>query len=150
MLAGVGKTNTDRGILYIGIDNGQNYCVGFWGYPINNGVTWPLNTYHVLAATYAPTGTKTNLYCDGKRIITDNTSSTANIDATGGVAVGCIYDPGDGYWQYQWNGSTDFAIVYSRTLTPEEVRSISNNPWQIYEPETVWLKSGQIIAWIGV
>jgi hypothetical protein len=35
-------------------------------------------------------------------------------------------------------GGYSFAMVFSRALSPEEIKSISENPWQIYEPETVY------------
>lgn len=34
------------------------------------------------------------------------------------------------------------ALYFNRALSPAEVASLSANPWQIYEPETVWIEVG--------
>ena len=36
----------------------------------------------------------------------------------------------------------EFAYFYETDLTPQQIASLSANPWQIYEPEVVWVDAG--------
>jgi hypothetical protein len=38
--------------------------------------------------------------------------------------------------------SLSIALIYNNTLSPLQVASLSANPWQIYDPETVWIEIG--------
>jgi hypothetical protein len=37
-----------------------------------------------------------------------------------------------------WAGETSLGLYYNYELTPEQVRLLSENPWQIFEPEITW------------
>lgn len=37
------------------------------------------------------------------------------------------------------NGAVSLVLVFSRALYPSEIKSISDNPWQIFEPEEQWI-----------
>ena len=42
---------------------------------------------------------------------------------------------------YSWLGGLNLALVYDRALSDAEIKSLSDNPWQIFEPELqrVWV-----------
>lgn len=42
--------------------------------------------------------------------------------------------------------SQDFALLFNRELSPAEISSLSANPWQIYEPEIMWVNVGGVVA----
>lgn len=40
------------------------------------------------------------------------------------------------------SGDAYFIFIFSRALSPAEIASLSANPWQVYEPEVVWVEVG--------
>jgi hypothetical protein len=55
------------------------------------------------------------------------------------ITIGALARPARGDY---FDGTIDYCLLYSRALTDVEVVSISYNPWQIYEPETIWINVG--------
>lgn len=76
-------------------------------------------------------------YIDGVVSGAEVGSGTWTTSSEDNVYLGC-----NGVTYRQWGQPIGFIIVYSRAITPSEVSFISANPWQIYEPETVWVEVG--------
>ena len=48
---------------------------------------------------------------------------------------------------YSVNPNIEFILLYpDRALTSDQVISLTRNPWQIFEPETVWISTGPSVA----
>ena len=62
-------------------------------------------------------------------------SATFAAKSTIGGGIGCLPNLGD----YSFGGSIHFVALYRRALGAEQVAALAANPWQIYEPETVWI-----------
>jgi hypothetical protein len=40
----------------------------------------------------------------------------------------------------------ELSLIYNIAISPDQVKSLSDNPWQIYEPETVWINVGAAVS----
>lgn len=86
---------------------------------------------------------------DGSNIVSGNGNITATTAFTGTLqtfttiplSIGCSLN----------NGAVDSSAAgfthkwlyfYDVALTPQQTTSLSENPWQIYEPETIWINVG--------
>lgn len=90
---------------------------------------------YVFGLTYD--GAQLGLYVDGYEDATPLAktgamANTANTLYLFSDSAGTVSHSGVGQWSYR----------YSRALSPPEIASLSANPWQIYEPEIVWVESG--------
>ena len=71
---------------------------------------------------------------------TFGSGSTAFTNASNQMIIGS--DAGDSL--ASWNGKIDLVSGWSRALSDAEVKSLSDNPWQIFEPEVqrIWVGDG--------
>jgi hypothetical protein len=114
----------------------------------NIGASGTLPTGVNVALSIVRRGGIVTLLKDG--IFNSSNSLTGNVTATGLTRVGCSsHNSAEG-----WVGSIKYIYLYARAITNEESISLKENPWQIYEPETVWVNitTGQVIncAWFGI
>ena len=75
-----------------------------------------------------------SLYIDGKLVSNVATTCELVSEPTYRYSIGSDGGTRLGGYEVSCN------FVYKRTLSPNEVKSISENPWQIYEPEIVWIE----------
>lgn len=95
-----------------------------------------MNSNITLCGTYGPAGS--NGYVNGL-LVGNNPHTFVTPTAIDNVGIG-RYVGGDGWQSSQ---VTDIVCVFGLELTPPQIKSISANPWQIYEPETVWVEVGE-------
>lgn len=94
---------------------------------------------HFYAATKA--GTSHSVFVDNLRSTgTFGSGSTAFTDASNQMRIGS--DQGDA--QASWNGFIDVVMGWSRALSDAEIKSLSDNPWQIFAPQArqIWVPTG--------
>lgn len=83
----------------------------------------------VAALSYSVAGSLYTGCMDGK-IVGSGAGNTDNL--ADNIYVGSGYNSSTG-------GDYDLLLIYARTLTRDELAAITINPWQVYEPETVWV-----------
>lgn len=99
----------------------------------SSGVVLPLNTPTTIAFISIP-GWK-SLYINGR--LDGGSSSTASgviRPQTEPIAFLGRYNSTADY-----AGGIQYFLIYNRALSPAEIASISANPWQVFEPELLWV-----------
>lgn len=89
------------------------------------------------------------VYTDLNGIIFNGTTGQSQSIATGsqsaanmvGFSLGATTKSGPVYNDF-FPGMIIWLVYYNRPLSIQERESISANPWQIYEPETIWITVG--------
>jgi len=75
-------------------------------------------------------------YLNGKLIGNSNNVTIPALSTDKGLTIGASYED----IRYYSDTLIDNTLIYNRILSPQEIASLSANPWQIYEPEIVWVK----------
>jgi hypothetical protein len=100
-----------------------------------------------VAFAYYPVGsTASKIYVNGINRTSSVTAGSGGPEGNTGKNIGC---QGGNLYSNILNGVIKIASRYDRVLSEAEVKSISENPWQIYEPETIWVtveEAGQGIS----
>ena len=91
------------------------------------------NTWITLASVMK--STTGSLYRDGKFL----SSTVGSISVAGNVAWNVSLLGGSGR---NITGSVGYIYLFNRALSPAEIAALSANPWQIYEPEIMWVDLG--------
>jgi hypothetical protein len=118
--------------------------IAFSGYAYSlDSISVP-NVVDGLKHTYVFTrlGATWNVYVDGKHLWEESKTATSYLHPTQSFSINGLkyFESSRSIGkQYYWMG-------WNRYLTPLEIFSISVNPWQIYEPETVWINVGSASA----
>jgi len=121
------------GIRYQGVDYTVLWLAASGNYRVFNA---PLGYATRLNIIVIPGNSQSDVnssswYVDGKALSVSSTDSTSPQDSRDSLLKGII--------GLQWiNQRNDYLGIYNRVLTPDQVKSLSDNPWQIYEPETIW------------
>jgi hypothetical protein len=84
-----------------------------------------------------------HLYCNGKETtyITTTSASSISVDRATPLLIGNRTVGGRAF-----NGSMGFVGIFNRVLSQPEIQTLYSNPWQIYEPEIVWVDLGAGVA----
>lgn len=105
------------------------------GTDLNDPDPYPASGDHVFCGVYD--ASKMYLYRGG--VLKSSVIKTGSIQNLANVlAFGANSDLSGAAPNFLYN----FAYVWARVLASSEVSSLSANPWQIYEPETVWIEVG--------
>jgi hypothetical protein len=91
----------------------------------------------VVAGTISKLDFSAHLYKNGVAVSTGviNVSSGAFNDTSANV-------PAVSLSSYPFPGVINCLFVWNRILSPVEVASLSANPWQIYQPQVMWVNTG--------
>lgn len=95
----------------------------------------------VVSAVFDVSGKKQAAYVNSQKIL-EQTTSFANAKFTPLVSTGCSIGAVDYLPGYAFGGSIHFVWLYNTALSSEQVQSISENPWQVYQPRSRWVKVG--------
>jgi hypothetical protein len=125
------------------LNGGNNWGIrafingGVAGGVIFEGVQPSVGVPHTAAFSYS--GGVENLYRDGIRL-TGATGLPAVASTTGPTQVGIRSYSGS---RSPMNGYISLSLIYNRALSDAEVKSLSNNPWQIFTPisSPIWVTS---------
>ena len=97
-----------------------------------------INTFYTHVITNSVKANQQTMFCNGvlQGVATFSYNSLAyDTFQPAGCNSGSITGWG-------WNGFTKYTYLYNRALSAAEIASISANPWQLYEPETLWVDLG--------
>lgn len=75
----------------------------------------------------------------GNREVVNAAASYAGATFTARSTIGGSIGSLPALPSYSFGGLIDFVAMYRRALRPEQVAALAANPWQIYEPETIWI-----------
>jgi len=87
--------------------------------------------FHTIAGIYS--GSDMSVWVDG--VERGTRASQSGVIATPTTATTKI----GAYSTATLNAEFNAALIYDRALSPDEIASLSANPWQIYEPEIQWV-----------
>lgn len=102
-----------------------------------NGIV-PVGVPVVVASAFDLASGRQRAYVGNREVINAAASyagATFTARSTIGAGIGCLPALPD----YSFGGLIHFVALYRRALRPEQVAALAANPWQIYEPETVWI-----------
>ena len=105
---------------------------------ITAGTVANTETFSVAATV---TGTVNKLYKNGLFLASDATNPVSA--STSALAVGS-----DGSGGNFWSGDIGFIATFDRVLSDAEIKSLSENPWQIFQPaaRAIWVPVGTASA----
>lgn len=102
-----------------------------------NGIV-PVGVPVVVASAFDLARGRQRAYVGNREVVNAAASyarATFTARSTIGGGIGCLPNLGS----YSFGGSIHFVALYRRALGAEQVAALAANPWQIYEPETVWI-----------
>lgn len=112
-----------------GTDLEVKAAAGAWA----NGVT------SVASGTRSKSAALQRVYSNGSQIGASavGTASATTFDR---FAIGCLLRSSAALF---WAGATSFVAIHNRALSAAEVKSLSDNPWQIFAPQSrqIWVPS---------
>lgn len=111
-----------------------------------SGSLWTNNTDHVFGITYDGSSVSNDpvFYVDGAVSAYAEQAPPSGTLVAAGTVVGFAGRPD--VTTRQLEGRMALALVWDRVLSENEVREISENPWQIFEPETIPLFFSTVTA----
>lgn len=145
---GLGYNGT-QGLCFIGGDAsaglvfrtrdsiGTNYTCGYSGFPSQI-------PYVITATRSAKTGTQC-LYVNGNLVSSVAVGTAANTPFFN-ITQGGMSRPGDSLPKAC---NINQSLVFNRALTPSEIKSLSDNPWQIFAPETRVITFDSVVTGSG-
>lgn len=102
-------------------------------YSAYNGVSTPIGGTVVLSSRLVLTQTEidhdTELFVNGGYVNGAAAAASNNLTASGVYIGGYIGQ--DAAW---WDGSVSMVLVWNRKLSAKEIKSMYDNPWQIFRP----------------
>ena len=143
---GFGSTGSSNPLLFIGQCVSANQLYFFAksdsGTAQNTTVTPPSGTWAqdqkaVIVGARSQAGNVHQLYVNGIQAAT-TTATTIGATTLNATSVGGLRRNTDGL---VYNGRTSLCLAWNRCLSAAEIKSISDNPWQIFEPIVVPVKS---------
>jgi hypothetical protein len=86
-------------------------------------------------ALWSNNGANSSLYTNG--VFSGSATQTANTTPCADATIGIVNLSAS-----QWKEVIHLTLMYGLQLSPEQAISISTNPYQIYEPEIIWVVVG--------
>jgi hypothetical protein len=86
--------------------------------------------------TWSNNGDIGDCYYNGKHVY-HIAGNTQNTDILSGGYIGA---PAGSFVNYK--GYIPCCLIFNCALSSSQIKSLSDNPWQIYEPETIWIEVG--------
>lgn len=113
--------------------------IGSSNYVVAHATQWNVGITETFSGVRK--GSDLLFYRNGKLVNTTSGIPTTAVNSNSTVGMLGDYLPNDSLHTI---ADYQFVYIYTRALSAEENRSIVNNPWQIFEPETVWADSSAV------
>ena len=88
-----------------------------------------VNSAIAIAGTFSAVASYESLYVDGVLASSGSTGVVNPINANLVFGIGARYSSG---WGSFGNAKSNWALLFNRVLSPQEIKSLSDNPWQIF------------------
>ena len=91
---------------------------------------WANGVSSVVTGTRSKTASLQRVFAAGKQVasIAAGTAAATTFDR---FAIGCLLRSSAALF---WQGSTNLVLIHNRALSDTEIKSLSANPWQIFQP----------------
>lgn len=142
-LVSVGNSATGRHLLYLGPSNEllvfSGSSPGQWG-STSAGVFYSdTTTYHMAVGVVRGSANRQGYY-DGVSPFAANTGIDS-VAASNTVAIGAYWTGGGPTAGFYWPGEIALAGVFNRALSDAEIKSLSDDPWQLFARRRIWVPS---------
>lgn len=87
--------------------------------------------------------TNVSFHFNGKPVVTDGVVGASTGNPASLRFGSSVYNDGG------WSGIIRHAFLYNRALSADEIKSLSENPYQICEPEILWINVGSVESFTG-
>ena len=143
-LISVGNSSTGRHVLYFGTANQllvfSGSSPGQWGSSSASVFYSDTSSYHMAMGVVRSSSNRQGYY-DGVSPFGANTG-VDTVAASNTVALGASWLSGGPSAGLYWPGEIALAGVFNRDLSDQEIKSLSDNPWQLFAPRRIWVPQG--------